>query len=260
MKKSVSLILVFLIAGFISVAQHEKMPVTSCSGSAVDLYYQATAALENAEFASSEKLLMEALKKDPEFFMGLFQMAVNNLFLGNHDKFKKFAESAFISNCAFSEGEKILQEALKQLYENPKADVSDLGRKLLQLYPEDKLAYYTQLTFQTIQEDYPGILETCNSLLKITDKPAPVYNMLGYNCMQLNDFKSAEKAFDKYIELEPNHPNPYDSKGDFFMEAKDYKNAYSSYMTANRLNESWSYQKAMKAKELMEAGMAAEVE
>jgi hypothetical protein len=37
------------------------------------------------------------------------------------------------------------------------------------------------------------------------------------------------------------------------MHVKDYQNAYSSYMTANRLNQSWSYQKAMKAKALMEA-------
>jgi tetratricopeptide (TPR) repeat protein len=74
--------------------------------------------------------------------------------------------------------------------------------------------------------------------------------------MRLNDFEAAEKAFDKYIELKPNHPNPYDSKGDFYMQVKDYPNAWSSYMTANRLNESWSYEKMMNAKKLMEAETA----
>ena len=245
-------ILVLLMTGFISEAQQEKMPVTSISGNAVNFYYEATAAMENAEFAHGEMLLNEALKKDPEFFMGLFQLALNNLYLGNHAKFKKYAEAAFISNCAYSEGEKILQEALKRLYENPKADVTHLGRKLIRLYPEDKLVYYPQLTFQTFTNDYAGIRETCNSLLKITDNPAPVHNMLGYNYMQLNDFETAEKAFDKYIELEPNHPNPYDSKGDFYMAVKDYPNAYASYMTANRLDNSWSYEKMMEAKKLME--------
>ncbi len=247
------ILLVLLMTGFISKAQHEKLPITSISGSAVELYYEATAAMENAELARGEMLLQEALKKDPEFFMGLFQMAINNLYLGNQDKFKKCAEAAFISYCASSEGEKILQQALKRLYQNPKADVTDLGRKLLQLYPEDKLMYYTQLTFQSLQKDYPGIQETCNSLLEITDNPSPAYNILGYNYMRLEDFEAAEKAFDKYIELLPNHPNPYDSKGDFFMQVKDYSSAYNSYMTANRLNESWGYEKAMKAKKLMEA-------
>ncbi|MGM0622242.1 MAG: tetratricopeptide repeat protein [Bacteroidota bacterium] len=255
---TIQIILLFLQTGFISVAQQEKMPVTSSSGSAVELYYEATAAMENAELARGEMLLNEALKKDPEFFMGLFQLALNNLYSGNLDKFKKCAESAFISYCAYSEGEKILQEALKRLYENPKADVTDLSRELIQLYPEDKLVYYTQLTFQSLQEDYPGISKTCNSLLEITNNPAPAYNILGYNCMRLNDFEAAEMAFDKYIEFLPDHPNPHDSKGDFYMEVKDYPNAYSSYMTANRLNNSWSYEKMMKAKKLMEAETASE--
>jgi tetratricopeptide (TPR) repeat protein len=256
MNKLIAVILVFLLTTSVSAAQQEKMPITSSSGSAVKLYYEATAAFENTELTRGEALLDEALKKDPEFFMGLFQKAVINLYSGNQQKFKKCAESAFISYCAYTEGEKILQEALKRLYEDPKADATDLGRKLIQLYPGDKLVYCFQLTFQILQNDYQGIRETFNSLLEITDNPAYVYNLMGNNCMRLNDFEAAEKAFDKYIELKPNHPNPYDSKGDFYMEVKDYQNAYSSYMTANRLNQSWSYEKAMNAKKLMEAETA----
>jgi predicted Zn-dependent protease len=256
MNKLMFVVMVFLLTGFISLAQQEKMPITSSSGSAVELYYEATAALENTELARGEALLDEALKKDPEFFMGLFQKAILNLYSGNQQNFKKCAESAFISYCAYSEGEKILQEALKRLYENPKANATDLGSKLIQLYPGDKLVYCFQLTFQIIQDDYHGIAETCNSLLKISDNPAYVYNIQGYNCMRLNDFAAAEKAFDKYIELKPNHPNSYDSKGDFYMHVKDYTKAWSSYTTANRLNELWSYEKMMKAKELMEAEAA----
>jgi tetratricopeptide (TPR) repeat protein len=252
MKISASLTLILFLTGFISLAQHDRMPLTSSSGSAVKLYLDFFSEIEKAELASGEALLNEALKKDPEFFMGLFQKAINHLHSGDQDKFRKCAESAFISCCATSEGEKILQEALRKLYENQNANVTDLGRRLIQLYPADKIVFYQQIAFQTLIKDYKGIDETCNSLLKITDNPAPVYNLMGYNYMHLKDFTAAEKAFDEYIELLPNHPNPYDSKGDFYMQVKDYPKAWSSYMTANRINESWSYEKALKAKELIE--------
>jgi hypothetical protein len=88
MNKLISVVLVFLLTGFISLAQQEKMPITSSSGSAVELYYEATAALENTELARGEALLDEALKKDPEFFMGLFQKAILNLYSGNQQELK----------------------------------------------------------------------------------------------------------------------------------------------------------------------------
>jgi lipoprotein NlpI len=63
----------------------------------------------------------------------------------------------------------------------------------------------------------------------------------------------ARAAFDKYIELAPNQPNPYDSKGDYFMEVKDYKNAYQSYMKAHELDSLWGVKKAEKAKIMMDS-------
>jgi len=85
-----------------------------------------------------------------------------------------------------------------------------------------------------------------------------VYNMIGYTNLALRNFEAAEMAFDKYIELEPDLFNPYDSKGDYFMAVDDYGNAYKSFEKALALNPEFesSLKKSVIAKELMKHQMA----
>lgn len=68
--------------------------------------------------------------------------------------------------------------------------------------------------------------------------------------MALGESDSAAAALDMYIELKPDHPNPYDSKGDYFMKLEDYKSAHKSYMKAIEIDSTWtlSAKKAKKAK------------
>jgi tetratricopeptide (TPR) repeat protein len=70
--------------------------------------------------------------------------------------------------------------------------------------------------------------------------------------MRLNQNAKAEEAFDKYIQLAPDNPNVYDSKGDYYMNVKDYKKAYDAYMKSNSLNPAWGLSKATKAKHIFE--------
>ena len=71
--------------------------------------------------------------------------------------------------------------------------------------------------------------------------------------MNFEKYEEAANAFDKYIELSPNHPNPYDSKGDYFMKIKDYRNAYESFMKAHEIDSLWSFKKAMNAKAIADS-------
>ncbi len=66
----------------------------------------------------------------------------------------------------------------------------------------------------------------------------------------LNQNDKAEAAFNKYIELAPDNPNVYDSKGDYYMNIKDYGKAYDTYMKAYALDTQWGLKKAQKAKQL----------
>jgi tetratricopeptide (TPR) repeat protein len=127
-----------------------------------------------------------------------------------------------------------------------------VGKKLVEMYPNDVNSFNNLFYFQSFINDTIGVVETLNKALKIAENPAPFYNQLGYAYMRLNQNDKAEAAFNKYIELAPKNPNVYDSKGDYYMYIKDYEKAYESYMKAFALDTAWSYDKAQKAKQLYE--------
>jgi tetratricopeptide (TPR) repeat protein len=151
-----------------------------------------------------------------------------------------------------SKGEELLRSMLVALLEDPEADVSDIGKEIIELYPEDDQAYFPLSFYYMIQNDDENLVQIHKTLLEITDNPAPIYNLLGYSYMDLGRMEEAEDAFDTYIELEPGIPNPYDSKGDYYMKAEDYEKAYEFYMKAYEIDTLWSYKKAMKAQKMLE--------
>lgn len=261
MKKYVIILFVFMFAGVaFSVAQDAKMPISTTSEKALELYTQAMDALNNAEIDTARQLLNDALKEDPDFFRANLSMAFVSMNPENPEEFKKYAEKAINTQSDLSDGEMLIKKALSRLHENPEADVTDVGKEIIDLYPKDESGYYLQGMFQNLKKDYKGSVKTYSDLLKITEDQGPVYNQLGYAYMNMGDFEASKKAFDRYIELVPNHPNPFDSKGDYFMAVKDYKNAYENYIKAHEIDAAWSYEKALKAKELMENSAVSETQ
>ena len=229
----------------------EKMPITTKSESALALYKEAMTAFDDVKLDKGRDRLIEARTNDPDFFMANFYLAM--YYLGNKEKFNEYANAAVNCKAKISKAEELLKSSLTKLIENQKTDVTDVGNKLVKMYPKDVYAYWFLYSYQIIIEDKKGCLETLKKALEITENPAPVYNILGYTYMQLEQNDEAAAVFDKYIELAPSNPNVYDSKGDYYMNIKDYYKAYESYMKANTLDTLWSYEKALKAKHLSDS-------
>lgn len=236
-----------------SCAQKEaEIPVTTDSEEALELYQEATEAMEDVYIPKAMDLLDQALEEDPDFYMAAHGLATMNLYFGNEAEFKKYAQKAVASEAVLSEGEEIMREMLEKLLDDPDADLTALGNQLVEMYPEDPVAY-NQLAFaQMLINDYEGVVETYMKTLGIAEDSASIYNMLGYVYMEMGQFDDARSVFDKYIEMEPDLPNPYDSKGDYYMMIEDYENAYESYIKAYRIDSTWGHSKALKAKELQD--------
>lgn len=231
------------------------IPVTTDSEKAREYYDQAKKELDAYRLESARTLLVKAIEEDSCFFMSYYNLAIGELFLGNPDGFKEIASNVLACEKKLSTGEQILKEALQKLYENPKTDVSELGVRLINLYPNDIEAYLNHNFFLYIAGKSEESIINLNKALDIAENPGPIYNNLGYAYLSLNKFEEAKNAFDKYIELEPDNPNPYDSKGDFFMTVKDYEKAYESYMKAGEIDSTWtiSHNKALKAKAILDS-------
>lgn len=259
MKRLFVLILVLALGSlsYSQSAKKDKMPVTTSSKTALALYNDAFRSFEDVALSKGLELLQKSLTEDPDFFMANYYLAFMNM--EDEEKFNHYGNAALNSKAKLSAAEKLIKSTIGPLMEKKDADVTSIGKKLVEMYPNDVFAYYLLFNFQNIVGDKNGSHETLLKALEITENPAPIQNLLGYSYMNLNQNDKAEAAFNTYIELAPDNPNVYDSKGDFYMNIKEYGKAYDAYMKANELNPQWGLQKAQKAKYISEVREPAEV-
>ena len=170
----------------------------------------------------------------------------------DYNNFSKYASAAVNCKTKLSEAEELLKDAIASIRKNPETDATEYGKKLVAMYPRDVNSYNNLIYFQSLINDLEGQLDTINNAIKIAENPAPFYNQLGYAYMSLKQNDKAETAFDKYIESDPGNPNVYDSKGDYYMNVKEYRKAYESYMKAFSIDKNFSMEKARRAKQLYE--------
>ena len=252
--KKLFLLIIMLSIGMLIFSQPvngKMIPVTTNSKSALSFYNKAMNYFDDVNLNEAIKNFNEALKQDPDFFMVNYQLAFYYLLNRAGDHFDEYAVAAINCKAKLSDAEELLKEALVRLQKG-RTNVVDLGKKLVEMYPNDPNSYNNLVSFQSLARDSTGMVETLNKAIKIASNPASFYNQLGYAYLSILQNDKAEEAFDKYIELEPKNPNVYDSKGDYYMFIKKYYLAYESYMKAYSMDPSFSHDKAEMAKQLYE--------
>jgi Tfp pilus assembly protein PilF len=252
--KKLFLLMMLLLTGIPVFSQPKEgklMPVTTNSKSAFSYYNQAMKYFDDVYLNKAIETCKKALDQDPDFFMANYQLASYYLLNRSGDSFDEYADAAINCKAKLNDAEELLKEALVRLKQGT-INVTDLGKKLVEMYPNDPNSYNNLVSFQSLAGDSTGIVETLNKAVKIASNAASFYNQLGYAYLTLKESDKAEVAFDKYIELEPKNPNVYDSKGDYYMYIKKYDKAYESYMTAYSMDSSFSHEKAELAKQLYE--------
>lgn len=93
------------------------------------------------------------------------------------------------------------------------------------------------LVFNDQPEDAVPYLEKALTLREFVG----AYNILGYSAMKAGDMEKTENYFDAYLKAAPNHHNPYDSKGDYFMATENYSAAVEMFEKAAALSSNKEY-------------------
>ena len=228
----------------------KEMPVTTGSDLALEFYESGVLAFDRIKYSLSYKNLQMAVDEDPEFFMAYFYM----YFMADKSS-KKVAEKALQSEAPLNEAEQQIKTAFKYLLDGQDEKVVEHLKMAIDLYPSDphlyKILYILQFQYM---KDVEGCLETLEKAIKADPEYPLAHNQLGYALMEIDDLEGAEKAFDTYIDLVPHLANPHDSKGDFYMQTKQFEKAYESYMKAYEIDSDFtiSERKAKKARYLLE--------
>jgi len=244
------LVSILIIFGCTGNGSAERMPVTTDSELARELYETALVAYDQIKLELVVSNLQNAVREDPDFFMARFWM-----YFVFSNKSKDIADKAFQSNEELNEGEELIKTSLKYLMEGQDEKVVENLREAIDLYPKDphvhKILYLYQYDYM---KDLDGAVETMLRTTKEVPDYASVYNYLGYAYWHLKEYDLAEEALDNYLRLAPNEANPHDSKGDFYMETGQYQKAYDSFMKAYEIDPIFfeiSKKKAIKAQQMM---------
>lgn len=226
------------------------MPVTTDSELALEFYETGMVAFDQLKLSQAWHNLEQAVKEDSDFFMANFWM----YFMSSKGS-KKVAERALQSNTPLNEAEIQIRTAFKYLLDGQDEKVVEHLQVAVDLYPSDpnvhKILYFLQLQFL---KDVEGAVASIQRAIEVQPDYPQAYNLMGYALMEMEEYDRAEKAFNDYIRLAPALANPYDSKGDFYMNTKQFDKAYESYLKAFKIDSSFvvSEKKAMKAKYLQE--------
>jgi tetratricopeptide (TPR) repeat protein len=210
-----------------------KMPITASSDEAKEQFLKGRSLFESLQGQESLQYFTNAINADSNFALAYLNRAQNQPtakdFFADLNKAVSLADKV-------SEGERLQILGFEAgVNANPIKQKEDY-EKLVTLYPKDQRAHTLLGTFFYGQQDYQNAAAEFNKAAEIDSGFAPAYNMLGYSNRQLMNYDASEKAFQKYIELIPNDPNPYDSYAELLMKEGKYDQSIENYQKALTYN------------------------
>lgn len=207
----------------------EKIPVTTRSPEARELFLDGRELAENVRQAAARPFFERAVEKDPDFALAHLMLA--NTARSALEFFDALERAVELAETA-SEGERLLilgQDAASR------GDLSAQRRylsRLVELYPRDERAHFALAGDHFARQEYEQAIEQYRLATEVAPDFSPAYNLLGYAYRSAGRLDEAEAAFRRYIELVPDEPNPYDSYAELLMKRGRFEESIANYEKA----------------------------
>jgi len=185
-----------------------KIPVTTASAEAKAEFLQGRDLYEKSLDTDSRAHFEKAISLDPNFAWA--ELALANATQNGKEFFDHLHKAVALADKA-SDGEKLLILANEAAATGNRAKQKDYLEQLLAAYPNDERANFYLAGYYLGQQEYAPAIEHYKKATELAPDYSNAYNLLGYAYKQSGDYASSEKAFQRYIELLPKDPNPYDS-------------------------------------------------
>ncbi len=210
-------------------AQVKDVPITTSSKEAMNFFLEGREKFENQEIPAANSLFDKAIEKDPDFAIAYIYRAESG---GGFNVMKKNIDKAVSLADKVSPGEKLEISLTQAMSENNVEKEKENIDKLLIAFPFDKRIQLLAGEMYFNMNDYQSALAHFVKSKEIDSNFAPVYNMIGYCQSALNNYPAAEEAFQTYIKLVPDKPNPYDSYAELLLKMGNYDESIAQYKKA----------------------------
>ncbi len=206
-----------------------KVPITTSSAEARAAYLQGRDEFEKLLVTDSIAQFQKAIALDADFAMA--ELAMANASPTGGEFFNHLNRAVILSEKA-SDGEKLLIMAARSGANNDATKQKDYLDELARTFPNDERAQAALGAWYFGQQDFPQAIAQYEKATAINPGLTTAWNLLGYAYRQNGDFANAEKAFQKYVELIPKDPNPYDSYAELLLKMGRFDESAAQYRKA----------------------------
>ena len=226
----VQISILWLFSFYITSCTSDKIPITSSSGKARELFIEARDLADKYHQAQARELLHKAIELDSNFALAYYQLSALQT---SNKEFLRYLNLAKSHIEKISDGEKWLILALDARVNGFPDKERDYLERIIADYPHDERGYsFLGNFYQFVLQDYKTAETYYLKALEINPEFSIPYNELGYNYRSLGDYSRAEESFKKYIKLVPDSPNPYDSYAELLLKMGEYDVSIEMYEKA----------------------------
>jgi tetratricopeptide (TPR) repeat protein len=206
-----------------------KVPITTTSDEARRLYVQGRDLAEKLRVTDAHHLYAEAVAKDPSFalaYLGLANTA------GTTGEFIEAVTHAVALSKGVSEGERHIIMAADAGLKGDPAGVLAHYDEAVRLFPGDERVLTLVGIVHFGRQEYEKAIDYFVRATRGNSEFTTPYNQLGYAYRFLGRYAEAESTFQRYTELLPNDPNPYDSYAELLMKMGRFDDSIKMYQKA----------------------------
>lgn len=197
----------------------ESRPVASVTTRSTEAYRSYIEGVElNEKYFDEEAgaAFRKAIELDSNFAMAYFALATSVGDLGVADR-ERALQRAYTLSGKLTERERlIIQNTYVSNVENDPLKAAGLMEEYIRKFPREKGAYINLGSDYGRLGDFEKTIQTYQRGLQIDSLDKNLWNILAYAQAGMNRRNEALAAIDRYLQLAPAEPNPYDSKGDVY--------------------------------------------
>jgi tetratricopeptide (TPR) repeat protein len=204
--------------------------ITTADLQAFQAYQQGLEAERRFRMVEAKAQYERAVLLDPGFALAHMRLAGREMEDGNHSKALEALYLAHQNLTAASDRDRLLVDGLiAWRAQEDRETAREKFREIVLKYPDDKEG--RSFLWQLSEGDER--LQLIEEAIRLDPFYGVAYNQLGYHLADVKaDFDAAHDAIDRYAELEPDEPNPHDSRGEIYEKASEFESARESYRKA----------------------------
>ncbi len=205
-------------------------------------YQQGREAHLRFRYGDAVRHFQQAVELDSAFALAHFRLALALSALGRSSEATMHARAARANLEAASERDRLFVEGIGQFADDTTAAITTF-RELVGKYPDDKDAriFFASLLAQRRGAGDPEARRLLTQTVRLDPAYAAGYNMLAYFHLDVGDLEAADSLVERYVELEPEEPNPWDSKGEIRELSGRHEEAREAYRQALRVQPDFRF-------------------